>query len=112
MPPNVKSPLFDMLHAALGIVQFVDGKSFEDYKTDDMMRLAVERQFAIIEEAGSRLKKNAPSVFGRISESEQIVGFRHVLVHAYDTLKDETIWRIIQEKIPILIREVEEILKS
>jgi uncharacterized protein with HEPN domain len=43
MPPKTKASLFDIAHAALGIAQFVENKTVEDYRTDLMLRSAVER---------------------------------------------------------------------
>jgi uncharacterized protein with HEPN domain len=43
--------LWDARRAAETVTAFVDGRSFEDYCADAMLRSAVERQFEIIGEA-------------------------------------------------------------
>lgn len=48
-----------------------------------MLRLAVERAFAIIGEALSRLTKLEAALAGRISEHHRIIAFRNILIHAY-----------------------------
>jgi uncharacterized protein with HEPN domain len=110
MPPKTKSILFDIVHAGLGIMTFVDGKTLADYQNDLMLRSAVERQFTIIGEAMTRLRKHEPSLIARISEFEGVIRFRNVLVHGYDQIDDDTTWKIIQEKLPILVREVESLM--
>lgn len=62
MPPEARSILFDMKHAANGIELFITGKTLSDYRSDLMLRSAVERQFEIIGEALNRLRKLAPEI--------------------------------------------------
>ena len=112
MPPRNKALLFDMQHAALGIATYVEGKTLEDYLRDEMLRSAVERQFEIIGEAITRLRKFDPSIAARISEYDRIVAFRNVLIHGYDQIDHATTWRIVQEKLPTLQRELDELLKE
>ena len=53
MPPEAKDAayLWDMLDAARAIQNFVLSHSFEEYKSDRMLRGAVERHIEIIGEA-------------------------------------------------------------
>ena len=48
---EVRKYLFDIRESAELAAQFTVGKSFEDYRSDPMLRLAVERAFSIIGEA-------------------------------------------------------------
>jgi uncharacterized protein with HEPN domain len=34
-----------------------------------------------------------------------------VIIHGYDTLKNDVTWMIVQEKLPILRKELEDLLK-
>ena len=112
MPPDTKSLLFDMQQAAIGIAVFVDGKTVDHLKTDLMLRLAIERQFEIIGEAMSRLRKLAPEVAESISEHRGIISFRNVLSHGYDVVNTDITWEIIQRKLPVLRRELDDLLKQ
>jgi len=111
MLPRTKAALFDIAQAALGITEFVDGKTLQDYQRDLMLRSAVERQFMIIGEAMTRLRNDDPAMASQISEYDRIISFRNVLVHGYDHIDNETTWKIIGEKLPILTREVDLLLK-
>ena len=43
--------LYDIQQAAMLIARFADGRTFDEYLADVMLRSAVERQFEIIGEA-------------------------------------------------------------
>ena len=111
MPPKVRALLFDIQHAALGVQAFVDGRSIVDLNNDLMLRSAIERQFEIIGEAMARLRTESPETCEKISEYARIISFRNVLIHGYDTINNDITWKIIQEKLPILLREVDDLLR-
>jgi len=51
MQRDPRAYLWDAREAAAAILEFVEGKTFEDYARDRLLRSAVERQFEIIGEA-------------------------------------------------------------
>jgi uncharacterized protein with HEPN domain len=57
MRRDPRAYLWDMREAADAIASFVQGRIFEDYAGDLMLRSAVERQLAIIGEALSQLAR-------------------------------------------------------
>ena len=71
-----------------------------------MLRLAVERAFAIIGEALVQLTRLDAALAARITESHSIIAFRNILVHAYAQVDDRIVWGIVQTKLPVLVREV------
>ena len=75
------------------------------------MRQAIERNFEIVGEAVGQLARNDPETASRLSEHERIVAFRHVLIHGYDLVDDELVWDTMRTKLPVLLSEVEELLK-
>lgn len=48
-------------------------------------------------------------LLSRISEYHRIIGFRNVLAHGYDVVSDEIVWDIIQNRLPLLRQEIDEI---
>jgi len=110
MQPDSRKHLFDIQQAALRVQRYATGKTPVDFASDDYFRSAVERQFEIIGEALNRLLKTDSATAAKISEHQRIIGFRNVLIHGYDSIDDTITWRIIQEKLPILIAELNTLL--
>lgn len=48
----------------------------------------------------------------QITEHDQVIGFRNVLVHGYDDVDYENVWWIVTAKLPILVEEVRRLLES
>ena len=94
--------LYDIERAAQRVLEFVSGKTREQYQADVMLRSAVERQFEIIGEATNRLSKANPVLAKQIDQYPQIISFRNQLIHGYDTISNNTVWDIIQTDIPAL----------
>jgi uncharacterized protein with HEPN domain len=88
---------------------FSAGKQLDDYRNDPMLRSAIERQFEIIGEALNRLKRLDPETAVRISDYQRIIDFRNVLAHGYDVVSDQVVWDIVQNKLPDLRREIDEL---
>jgi uncharacterized protein with HEPN domain len=109
---EAKKYLHDMSEAAAQVARYTAGKTFDDYMRESMMRDAVERQLQIVGEALTRLQKLDPSVSVRITEHRQIIGFRNLLVHGYAEIDDRLVWNIVEEKLPILRREVDALLRE
>jgi uncharacterized protein with HEPN domain len=95
MRRDPRAYLWDVREAADAITSFVQGRTFNDYVSDLMLRSAVERQFAIIGEALSQLSRVDPGLAARIPELRRVVAFRNVLVHGYDQIDSAGVWRIV-----------------
>jgi uncharacterized protein with HEPN domain len=98
---------YDALTSARAILRFCEGKSFEDYCSNDMLASAIERKFEIIGEALNRIKKTHPQDLKAISDWPAIIGFRNILAHAYDHVEDAVVWGIAIRQIPGFITELE-----
>lgn len=95
--------LWDAITAAELVNEFVDGKDFENYSNDALLRSAVERQLEIAGEALNQLGKVDPDLAARIPELRSIVGFRNVLVHRYHGLDNGIVWSVTVDKMPELL---------
>jgi uncharacterized protein with HEPN domain len=104
--------LFDVQEAAQLVAGFTAGKDFADYRQDAMLRLAVERAFTMIGEALGQLARRDAGLASRITDLRNIVGFRNILTHAYAHIDDRIVWGIVQSKLPVLIREVDELMQE
>lgn len=110
MQLETKKHLEDMRRAMDLLAQFTAERNVEDYLDDPMLASAVERQFEILGEALNRLLKLAPSFEARITDARRIVDFRNILIHAYDVVDEQVVWDIVERKLPILRREVANLL--
>jgi len=111
-PLEVRKYLFDIVEACQMLAEFTAGRAFEHYRGDPMPRSAVERQFEIIGEALARTLRADPGLSGRISEASRIIAFRNRLIHAYAAIANEVVWGLLEAKLPLLRREVEELLRE
>lgn len=88
MRRDVRAYLADVLEASGLIGRFTATRDLEAYRSDAMMRSAVERQLGIIGEAhpGRRTHR----------------GIRNVLAHGYDIVDDEVVWKAVTLDVPRL----------
>lgn len=110
MQRDPRAYLWDAREAAGVILEFVTGKTFEDYMGDRLLRSAVERQFEIIGEALNQLCKIEPQWANRIPDVPQIIAFRNVLIHGYASVNGLTVWRTIDESLSTLYETVTNLL--
>ncbi len=94
--------LWDAQQAAEAIAQFTAGLDASGYRTNALVRSAVERQCEIIGEALNRLSKEAPGLADRLPDLRKIVGFRNLLIHGYAVIDDDRVWEIVFTLLPSL----------
>jgi len=110
MKPELRENLADARKHGEEIQKFVSVLTLEEYAADDKTRLAVERSFEIIGEALNRSFKIDPELVDGIPNYRQIISFRNILAHCYDTVEDRIVWGIIEESLPSLLSDLKRIL--
>jgi uncharacterized protein with HEPN domain len=85
-------------------------KSIGEFKNAFTVYDAVERRLAIIGEALWKIDKIDKDA--AITDKQRIIGLRHILTHEYDLVNAEIIWKIIEQNLPLLKKEVDKILNS
>lgn len=83
------------------IRSILEGVSFQDYQADLRLRLLVERCLSIVGEACVRIRNIGES--DRLPNTEKIIRFRNILIHAYDGIDPATVWTIVQNHLPSLL---------
>ncbi len=112
MQLEAKKYFYDIQQAAERIAELTAGKRLDDYRSNAMLRAAVERQFEIIGEALARLLRLDETLAARITEHRRIVAFRNIQMHGYADVDDRVVWDVVQTKLPMLRREVETLLSE
>ena len=110
MPREVQKLLYDVHQACASIARFTSGLDLQAFQTNDLVRSAVERKFEIIGEALNQALKIQPDLAATITNSQQIIHFRHVLIHRYYRIDPAIVWGVVQDDLPKLAQEVEELM--
>jgi len=112
MEKSNKVYLEDVIQAVRLILDdYVSGTSFEKFDKDKKTQDAVIRQIAIIGEAMGKLDKDFVENHPELP-SKEAVSMRNVLVHDYDWVDTEEVWRTIEQDLPKLKQTVETILRE
>ncbi len=109
---NPQKYLYDIVDCCKFILEMTKDKTVEDYKRDRVFRSALERELQIVGEAMLQLDNIKPEISENIAEHRNIIGFRHVLVHGYDSLDPDTVWNVVETKINILLEQAQSLLKQ
>jgi uncharacterized protein with HEPN domain len=86
-----------------------DERNFLEFQKDLKTRKAIERNIEIIGEAMDRILNTDPNI--KITDSRKIVDTRNRIIHGYDSVSDDVIWLIVNRYLPILEREIKELLR-
>jgi uncharacterized protein with HEPN domain len=111
MKSGARQRPLDVLEACRAVERFAKGRDFTAYQSDEMLRAAVERKLEVIGEAFTKLEDVEPEVAEGFPDLRKIVGLRNRIIHGYDTVDDEIIWDVVQNKLSALQRQVEESLR-
>jgi uncharacterized protein with HEPN domain len=93
-----------LLHDAIGAIeaatQFIGDISLDGYEASLLLRSAVERQLEILGEACTRLSKEEATLISRIPACRLAIGLRNRIIHGYDSVDDETVYRTVKDHLP------------
>lgn len=84
-----------------------EDKDFFKYRSNLMLKRAVERDVEIIGEAINRIVQRDSSFTDKITNAKAIIGLRNQVIHAYDNISDENIWSILINHLPKLKVEID-----
>lgn len=93
--------LQDITRAILKIEDYIKNTNFDVFLKDPMRQDAVIRQFEIIGEAANRISKDFINTHPNFPLKEAI-RMRNFLIHGYDEVNIEVVWKTIQVDIPLL----------
>jgi uncharacterized protein with HEPN domain len=100
--------LAHILECAQKIERYTKGGE-KEFHNDTMLQDAVIRNFEIIGEAAKRV----PEAYRRAHSQipwRLMVGFRDVLIHAYEGIDLKRVWWIVRHDLPVVKEAVEKLL--
>lgn len=113
MDDRIAKWFFDIQLAGTEIQTFIDQYKIEseiDYSQNIILKKAIERNLEIIGEAVNRIVKRDNTFLGTLPESRSIIGLRNIIIHAYDGISDEMIWSVVNQHLPVLLKQVGQII--
>ncbi|MFI5289482.1 MAG: DUF86 domain-containing protein [Polyangia bacterium] len=103
--------LEDILAACQKVARYCAGLTRTAFEQNEMAYDAVVRNLELIGEAAKAvpepLRQRLPSI-----EWRKICGLRDVLAHAYFGIDNEILWDVIENKVPVLARELDAFLSA
>lgn len=93
------------------VLNFVQGKSFEDFKRDYKTAYAVFKSLENIGEATKRIpfyiRKKYPGI-----PFKEMTGIRNVLSHEYFSIDYIFVWNLVKKKLPALLKDLRLMVKE
>ena len=99
----------DMLEYARKAARVSRGRTRADLDNDEVFVLAATRAVEVIGEAATRVSAQARGQYPQIPWPK-ITGMRNRLVHGYDQVDLDVLWKTLSQEIGPLMAELEKIL--
>jgi uncharacterized protein with HEPN domain len=108
MSPEDLVRMRHMLESAREAAALIIDKSRQDLDTERVLSLALVRLIEIVGEAASRVSQTTRHEFSDIPWA-QIVSLRNRLIHGYDAVDMDVLWKILTDDLPLLVTQLEKI---
>ncbi len=100
-----------MLDSIEKILEFTNGIDFEEFFRNDMINSAVIRKIEILGEATANLPLKFRNKYPKVPW-QTIKDMRNMLIHEYFGVDIPTVWNTVKINIPVLKKQLEEILEK
>jgi uncharacterized protein with HEPN domain len=111
MSDQIYNRLMHMLEASKAAVKHLSRKKRKDLDTNRTILSAVVRELEIIGEAANSIPMAIQNKYPQIPW-RQMIAMRNRLIHAYFDVDHDIVWVTATQRLPLLIPELEMILKS
>jgi uncharacterized protein with HEPN domain len=91
------------------VQEFTANLTYEAYLDSILTQSAVERQLGILGEAARRLSNEFRQAHLEI-DWRRIIGLCNILIHRYDEIRQQTIWKIVTSELRPLLAQLEPLL--
>lgn len=111
MSRSLQLYLEDILTSCAKVQRYTLNMSLEDFVADERTYDAVVRNLQIIGEAVKQIPPEVRDQYPAV-EWRKIADLRDILAHAYFSLENETLWDIVQNKVPALQKQKQLIVQQ
>jgi len=112
MQRDSRAYLADIIESCDAISTALSDMQIDDYLSNRLVRSSVEREFTIIGEALGQLSRADVGLFAQIDQAPQIISFRNKLTHEYVTTNNQLVWGVIQNNLPLLLKQCTQLLSE
>ena len=109
MPRDYKIYLEDMREAGDKIRRYAAGHSLNSFSADEKTVDAVVRNLEILGEAAKRIPEDVRLANPQV-DWYRISGLRDILIHQYFGIDLVIVWDVVENKLPILLQQLDQIL--
>jgi len=106
-----QSYLVDIFESSKIILSYLDQKTIEDFLEDIQLQDSVIRRLEIIGEATARISIETQNLYPTIPWRE-MKGMRNLLIHEYNEIDTEMVWKTAKEDISSLVIQLSKIISE
>jgi len=103
--------LVDILESAKIALEYVAGKSWDEFYSDMQCQDAVLRRIEIIGEAARHISPQTQKKYPHIPWRD-LTMLRNLVIHQYDAVDINQVWDTTQKRLPPLVSELSKIVPS
>lgn len=100
-----------MLEAARDATELVDGLSLHGFEQTKSVQWAVAYRLIVVGEAANRTSDTFQDLYPEVPWHD-IRGMRNFVVHEYDYVRWDVVWKTLNESLPPLIEHLDKILRE
>ena len=94
--------LYDIQESARLALAYLEGIDLESFVHDNQVQDAVIRRLEIIGEAARRVSEETRAAYPALPW-RQMIGMRNQMIHMYDGVDIDAVWRTVQDDLPPLL---------
>ena len=103
--------LVDILESSRAALDYMRGKTWDEFSKDAILQDAVVRRLEIIGEAAGKVSSATQKKYASLPW-QAMKGTRNRVIHEYDSIELDIIWDIVQKDSPLLVNELQKIVSS
>ncbi|SRR5258708_23007270 len=111
MKKDFRVYLDDIIESCERIAKYIKAADRDTFENNEELQDAVVRRLEIIGEATTRIPEEVKEQNTEIAW-RKATGMRNILIHMYDEVDFDIIWKTITETLPIFKKQIQELLQK